>query len=1043
MTKSFTDVVGELAFAQLWQVTLVIAAAAIFTRLACARRAHLAHLVWLVVLIKCLTPPLWSSPTGVFSWAMHRSAVDAESVAPIETSRVTPAGEPVGTSLDPILAQATNPPATVRRTTSASPFAGNAAALEQRPMESPPIAKKIVGLLLSVWAAGAVASAGFAVLVAVGSWRAVRRSRCPVDESAMDLVGSLARRLDMRHKTRLVLVSAPLGPMTFGWIRPAIIVPQSLIVGRSPQEVEPLLAHELIHVRRGDAFIGLLQLAAQCLWWFHPFVWWANREMGRERERCCDEEVVAGLACPPATYARSLLNVLEMKRQLRWLGPLPGLRPFEVTKQRLERLMTHSTDFRPRMPRTYWLLLLVGVLIFVPGGRLARSTEPPSAASPKSNTTAARPETPHSELSRSGTGDVSAAAIVQKVYDSFAWIERAHSLRIRTAYKTRPTAEAVRRDQQHPLGAAYGAAQHLDPRTFYVDSDWAWDEGHIRYAYQNRYEGESDSGRQTRVWDGSLAVEFSERENHSQPTYVLDNKSSIIFSEHLVTFQLLLPWGPGGPHDLWWLPTNVARFREASGLAPEDFTLGGEESVDGRPCRVIETSIGGYRLHVGIADGRLYRRTWLLAVGGNTPRDYALALEKVGGPTVKTFAQYGTWIKSLSPAEQAHASHHLLTALAEHSPPKRAKFQQTFADYREVAPGRWLPFRQSVDQFDLQDPKPSLESHIEQQITEIHTDLPLSKDLFHVELKDGVRVSTDWRYDPPVRYTYRKEQTEAERRALRDAEQQSRAKRNYIDRMIGKQTEVTTPKQLLAQTQPDNRADSGPTRKTVASGSRKNSQFPRLIESIPKPGQSDVSADLKEIRVTFDRDMGKGMSWTGSPDSFFPPGDESQKARWIDSRTCVLPVKLEKGKFYRVGINADSYRNFRSARGVSFPSSVIFFATEGASSEVRDRLRVPKIVELKPANSANEVDPSITELRVTFDVPMGKGMSWTGGGPSYPEGPSGARAEWSSDGKTCVLPVTLHPGHSYRLGLNSLSFNNFQSESGVPLEPVVYQFKTR
>jgi beta-lactamase regulating signal transducer with metallopeptidase domain len=1027
MTKTFTDVVGELAFAQLWQVTLVIAAAAILTRLACARRAHLAHLVWLVVLIKCLTPPLWSSPTGVFSWAMHRSAADAESVARIETSRVTPGDEPAGTLPDPSLAQATNPPAALRRTTSASPSAGTAAALEQRPTESADTAKKLVGLLLSVWAAGAVA-----VVVAVGSWRAVRRSRCLVDESAMDLVGSLARRLGVRQKTRLVLVSEPLGPMTFGWIRPAIIVPQSLIVGRSPQEVEPLLAHELIHVRRGDALVGMLQLAAQCAWWFHPLVWWANREIGRERERCCDEEVVAGLACPPSLYARSLLNVLELKRQLRWLGPLPGLRPFEVTKQRLERLMTHSTDFRPRMPRAYWLLLLAGVLIFVPGGRLARSTEEPTANASKSNASVSSTEPTHPKAPTSSSQDVSAAAIMQKVYDSFAWIEKAHSFRIRTEYKTRPTAEAVRRDQKHPQ-ATFGGVRHLDPRTFHVDSEWAWDQGHIRYAYQNYYEGESLFGRQTRVWDGSLAVEFDERSDHADRGYVFADKSSLMFSEQDVAQQLMLPWGPGGPHKLWWLPTNVAQYREASGLAPEDFILTGEEPVDGRPCRVVETLIGGYRLHVGIADGRLYRRTWLVPFGGGGNADQSPAFQKVAGAAVKTYSQYHDWVKSLNPAEQAHAAHRLMTALAEHSPPKRAHFHQTFADYREVAPGRWLPFHQSVDNFSFDGPEPFVEAHIEQQVTEVHVDTQLPKDLFYVELEDGVPVRTDWRYDPPIKYTYRKDQTEEERQKLR-----------YIQRSIGA-THSASKQLSLADAQPAGKAseNSAPTRKTVASGSRKSSRFPRLIESVPKAGQSDVSADLKEIRVTFDRDMGKGMSWTGSPDFFFPPGDDSQKARWIDARTCVLPVKLEKGKYYRVGINADSYRNFQSTRGVSFPSSVIFFATEGASAEVRDRLRVPKIVELKPAKGASDIDPSIKELHVTFDVPMGKGMSWTGGGPNFPENPSGARAEWSADGKTCVLPVTLHPGHSYRLGLNSLSFNNFQSESGVPLEPVVYQFKTR
>jgi hypothetical protein len=36
----------------------------------------------------------------------------------------------------------------------------------------------------------------------------------------------------------------------------------------------------------------------------------------------------------------------------------------------------------------------------------------------------------------------------------------------------------------------------------------------------------------------------------------------------------------------------------------------------------------------------------------------------------------------------------------------------------------------------------------------------------------------------------------------------------------------------------------------------------------------------------------------------------------------------------------------------------------------------------------------------------------------------------------------LKPNAQYRLGLNSPSFKNFQSAGGVPLEPVVYTFKT-
>ena len=90
-----------------------------------------------------------------------------------------------------------------------------------------------------------------------------------------------------------------------------------------------------------------------------------------------------------------------------------------------------------------------------------------------------------------------------------------------------------------------------------------------------------------------------------------------------------------------------------------------------------------------------------------------------------------------------------------------------------------------------------------------------------------------------------------------------------------------------------------------------------------------VDPGLREITVTFDRDMNEqGMSWTGGGDEF-PKIDESRKAAWKDARTCLLPVKLEKGTFYRVGINSTSFRNFQSSDGTPALPSVIYFTTPG------------------------------------------------------------------------------------------------------------------
>jgi beta-lactamase regulating signal transducer with metallopeptidase domain len=217
---------------------------------------------------------------------------------------------------------------------------------------------------------------------------------------------------------------------------------------------------------------------------------------------------------------------------------------------------------------------------------------------------------------------------------------------------------------------------------------------------------------------------------------------------------------------------------------------------------------------------------------------------------------------------------------------------------------------------------------------------------------------------------------------------------------------------------------------------------PQIIATSPRVGETDVDPALAEITVTFDRDMGKGSSWTGGgPD--YPPSPEGKRAIWRDKRTCVLPVKLEAGHYYRVGINSQSFQNFSSAKGVPARPSAIYFTTTGASQDLKRKTAKPQIVGLNPKNGTMNVDPKLTEIRVTFNVAMGEGFSWTGGGSDFPKTPEGKKAFWMDDHTTCVMPVALEPGKTYRMGLNSPSHKNFQSAGGVPLDPVTITFKTR
>lgn len=357
-----TSEIASPAWSQLWQVTALAAAVGALTWLCCRRRPHLAYVFWMLVVVKCLTPPVWSSPTGVFSWARARTS-PANAHVPSPPSEV----ELAAAAAAPTPPERIDPPAP-----KASLFAAAAeiASAEQPDGSGARPSVSWAGVLAGVWMAGVVLLGAVVACKWVVLHRLVRRASISADGKWAAMAAALARRLGLRCRVRVLVTSDPIGPAVFGLFRPVVILPERLLRERTNEQIEPVLAHELVHVRRRDTLAGLLQTLAQVVWWFHPLVWWANREACRQRERCCDEEVIAGLGCRPAAYARSLLDVLELQRDLRPVLGFPGLRPVEVTRRRLEDIVKHASSFHRRTPAWCWLVLAAGLLLVVPGAGL-------------------------------------------------------------------------------------------------------------------------------------------------------------------------------------------------------------------------------------------------------------------------------------------------------------------------------------------------------------------------------------------------------------------------------------------------------------------------------------------------------------------------------------------------------------------------------------------------------------------------------------------------------------------------------------------------
>lgn len=360
---------------QTWQVAAVAMVVLFLARTVAKNRPHLAHALWLLVLLKVLTPPVWSAPTSPFSWLGMTSIANPVAV------QEEPLGPEPGFSA-PVNANTrfdtTNHFPSPQQTIESAPLDSSIVAaghsLESGesiasllPVPSSPIDWSV--LLTWLWIAGAIA--GATVLLVRYSlfifW--IRRTREIEFEHVSDLARQLSSRLGIRSRVRVKILESPVGPVVLGLFRPTVVLPAAIVRGKSADELAPLLAHELIHFRRGDLWWALLQALAKNLLWFHPLVHLAERRVTREAERSCDEETIASLGCSPAAYARCLLGVLEQKHQLRVAPALPGVRTVDITSARLERVMKLGNGIHQKSPAWVWLVLLLGCAIVMPGAR--------------------------------------------------------------------------------------------------------------------------------------------------------------------------------------------------------------------------------------------------------------------------------------------------------------------------------------------------------------------------------------------------------------------------------------------------------------------------------------------------------------------------------------------------------------------------------------------------------------------------------------------------------------------------------------------------
>ena len=331
-----------LLWTQVWQIALLFVVVWLVTWRIREHRPHLALVLWCVFFVKCMTPPIILAPVGMFAW-------QTPVVTPSNGQRSSPLENAIGVgeSVDSQLTVA----GVVKPSLTRDDFG-----------EKPDY---VTEAILGLWLGGSLC---FLVL----TYLYVRRIRARIVGSQIPTpvwVSECTRRVHEitgfeLGENQLVFTSSRMGPLVLGFYRPTIVIPDSLIGSKGL--AERVLAHEVCHVWRRDHWLSGLQFVAQCLFWFHPLIWIASRETNRLCEICCDDDTLRLFDLPARGYAECLVDILEQQRDLRTVQLMPGIRPVDITKDRIRRLLSGNRRVRFRGRYFAWAFALL--LIVVPAG---------------------------------------------------------------------------------------------------------------------------------------------------------------------------------------------------------------------------------------------------------------------------------------------------------------------------------------------------------------------------------------------------------------------------------------------------------------------------------------------------------------------------------------------------------------------------------------------------------------------------------------------------------------------------------------------------
>ncbi|OCN01932.1 hypothetical protein A7X67_03520 [Clostridium sp. W14A] len=217
-------------------------------------------------------------------------------------------------------------------------------------------------IVVTVWIIGVICFICYHLIGYILFRKKMRRwSEKLIDINLISIFQDMMNEMKIHRKIDLVINKNVTSPMIIGFFKVTLMLPDQVY---EAADLFPILKHELVHVKRRDAWYKLILIYINALYWFNPITYLMVYVANRDLEICCDDDVVSGKPIEfREMYSKTILSAAQQKEYSFYPSNFNG--GIQMVKMRLKNIL----NMKPRK-KGIFVLILVALALCILGTKI-------------------------------------------------------------------------------------------------------------------------------------------------------------------------------------------------------------------------------------------------------------------------------------------------------------------------------------------------------------------------------------------------------------------------------------------------------------------------------------------------------------------------------------------------------------------------------------------------------------------------------------------------------------------------------------------------